>query len=173
MDERLRRHEYGFLELASPPDDQALTDYYAQKYYQSEQGNYRKSYPEAELAAIQLRTDLRAHHADQLRGTDQPGRLLDVGCGEGFVLAAYAARGWTVRGIDHSVEGVSMMNPDQLSNVDQGDLFALLDDVIAADTTYDLVWLGNVLEHVRNPVTLLRTLRRLVAPGGLLVATVP
>lgn len=173
MDKRLRRHEYGFLELVSPPSEDELTEYYAQKYYQSEQSNYRKSYPPEELAAIQLRIELRAAHADSIRASSTPGRMLDVGCGEGFVLAAYAARGWSVEGIDHSLTGVEMMNPDQVPHVTQGNLFALLEERVAAGTTYDLVWLGNVLEHVTNPVDLLHALQAIVKPSGLLVATVP
>ena len=173
MDKRLRRHEYGFLELVDPPSEDQLTEYYAQKYYQSEQSNYRKSYPPEELAAIQLRINLRAAHADSIRASTKPGRILDVGCGEGFVMAAYEARGWYVEGIDHSLKGVENMNPDQAAHVTQGNLFSLLEDRVAAGTTYDLVWLGNVLEHVTNPVDLMHALHATLKPAGLLVATVP
>ena len=173
MDNRLRRHKYGFLELASPPSDADLTAYYEQKYYQSEQSNYRKHYAPEELHAIRLRVALRASQADRLRGSEQAGRLLDVGCGEGFVLAAYQAKGWHVTGIDHSIEGVETMNPEQVPNVEQGNLFSLLDDYAQAAERYDLVWLGNVLEHVIDPVTLLQKLHGLVKPDGLLVVTVP
>lgn len=173
MDRRLQRHEYGFLELVTPPDEDELTKYYADKYYQSEQGNYRSRYSPEEHAVIELRIKLRATQADQLRGTNDPGRLLDVGCGEGFVLSAYEANGWDVEGIDHSIEGVRGMNPDQLKNVRQGNLFRLLEDYVAAGSAYDIVWLGNVLEHVRNPVDLMRSIHAIVKPSGLLVATVP
>ncbi|WP_218940102.1 class I SAM-dependent methyltransferase [Denitrobaculum tricleocarpae] len=173
MDRRLQRHEYGFLELVKPPNEDELTKYYADKYYQSEQGNYRNRYSPEEHAVINLRIKLRATQADHLRGTNDPGRLLDVGCGEGFVLSAYEANGWDVEGIDHSIEGVRGMNPDQLKNVRQGNLFRLLEDCVAAGSAYDIVWLGNVLEHVRNPVDLMRSIRAIVKPSGLLVATVP
>ena len=173
MDKRLCRHEYGFLELVDPPTEDQLTEYYAQKYYQSEQSGYRKTYPPEELAAIKLRIDLRASHADGIRGSTAPGRLLDVGCGEGFVLTAYAARGWDVEGIDHSLTGVEIMNPDQVPYVTQGNLFSLLEDRVAAGATYDLVWLGNVLEHVTNPVNLLHALHAVLKPSSLLVVTVP
>lgn len=173
MDDRLRRHEYGFLELVSPPDDETLKTYYAQKYYQSESGNYRKSYSPEEMHAIRLRVEMRARRADDLRKTNAPGKLLDVGCGEGFVLSAYEALGWEVKGMDHSIDGVTAMNPDQVGNVAQGDLFGLLEEQVSLGAQYDLVWLANVLEHVRDPVRLLRTLYSIVDPGGLLVVTVP
>lgn len=99
--------------------------------------------------------------------------MLDVGCGEGFVMSAFANQGWTEAGIDHNREGVEAWNPTISDYVEQGDLFQLLEDRIKAGLRYDLVWLGNVLEHVLEPVALLTSLRSLVASNGLLVVTVP
>lgn len=172
-DPRLKRHPLGFLEAVDRPTPQALAAYYAEKYYQTERSNYRRRYDEAELHAIRLRVALRAARAEALRAATAPGRLLDVGCGEGFVLADFAARGWEVAGMDFSVAGVEAMNPDMAPHVSQGDLFDLLDGAIESGRRYELVWLGNVLEHVLDPLGLLRALRRLVAEGGVLVATVP
>lgn len=172
-DARLRRHPLGFLELVDKPDEEALAQYYAEKYYQSEVGSFRKSYPEDELEVIRLRIALRAARARALMDMSGPGRLLDVGCGEGFALAAFHEEGWSVAGIDHSRAGVEAMNPQIAAHVEQGNLFELLDRRIAADERFDLLWLGNVLEHVLDPVALLNALRRVLAPGGLLVVVVP
>ncbi|MEO3428957.1 methyltransferase domain-containing protein [Pelagibius sp. CAU 1746] len=172
-DPRLKRNPLGFLEVVSRPSEDELSDYYAQTYYQQEKSSYRKSYPPDELAVIDLRIAQRAARALELLHRDGPGNLLDVGCGEGFVLAAFAKQGWTVAGVDHSRAGVESMNPDFADKVEQGDLFALLRRRIEAGERHDLVWLGNVLEHVLDPLGLLDSLRSLVAPGGLLVATVP
>lgn len=168
-DPRLRRHPLGFLEVADRPTPEALATYYQDTYFQTEQGSFRKSYPPEELHAIGLRIAQRA----ALTGVDGPGRLLDVGCGEGFVLAAFAAKGWDVSGIDFSAAGVAAMNPAMADRVEHGDVFALLDARVAAGATYDIVWLGNVLEHVLDPVGLMQALRRLVAIDGALVVTVP
>lgn len=51
--------------------------------------------------------------------------------------------------------------------------YSALEAKIAAAEQHELVWLGNVLEHVLDPVGLLQSLRQLVSPGGLLVVTVP
>lgn len=173
MDPRLQRHPFGFLELAEKPDEETLATYYAEKYYQSEASNYRHRYPDEELEVIRLRIRLRSARALEIIGRAGPGRILDVGCGEGFVMAAFAEEGWQVAGIDHSIAGVEGMNPHMADRVEQGNLFELLNHRIEAAEQYDLVWLGNVLEHVLDPIGLLRALRGLVAPGGLLVAVVP
>ncbi len=178
MDSRLTRHPLGFLELSQKPDEESLERYYAEKYYQTEAGNYRQSYSNHELEVIRLRIALRADRARELmnnevRAGGGVGRLLDVGCGEGFVLAAFAADGWEVSGIDHSLAGVQRMNSQMLEYVEQDNVFAALDRRITSGEKYDLVWLGNVLEHVLDPVALLRSLRKLLTPGGIAVIVVP
>ncbi|MBD9438875.1 class I SAM-dependent methyltransferase [Pseudomonas sp. PDM04] len=173
-DARLRRHSFGFLEAVDRPTPQALSEYYEQAYYQNEaSSSFRKSYSPEELEVIELRIAQKAAQARMLLSNDQPGSLLDVGCGEGFVLRFFERIGWQVQGIDYSRAGVQQVNPDYIDHVEQGDVFKLLEARIASEKQFDLVWLGNVLEHVLDPVGLLHSLRQLVAPGGLLVVTVP
>ena len=173
-DARLRRHSFGFLEAVDRPTPQALSEYYEQAYYQNEaSSSFRKSYSPEELEVIELRIAQKAAQARMLLSNDQPGSLLDVGCGEGFVLRYFERLGWQVQGIDYSRAGVQQVNPAYADHVEQGDVFELLEARIASEKQYDLVWLGNVLEHVLDPVSLLQSLRCLVAPDGLLVVTVP
>jgi 2-polyprenyl-3-methyl-5-hydroxy-6-metoxy-1,4-benzoquinol methylase len=172
-DARLRRHALGFWELANKPNPQELAAYYEKNYYQNETANYRKSYSALEAEVIDLRIALRAAHVAALTGRTSPGSMLDVGCGEGFVIRHFSSLGWQVAGIDFSRAGVEQINPDCAHLVEQGDVFRLLEAKITAAEQYDLVWLGNVLEHVLDPVGLLQSLRQLVSPGGLLVVTVP
>lgn len=172
-DHRLRRNELGFLEVVSRPSEEELSEYYSRVYYQQEKGNYRQRYSIEELEVIGIRIAHRRDRALELLNSSVPGRLLDVGCGEGFVMAGFAAKGWAVAGIDHSRAGVEAMNPDFADVVEHGDLFALLRKRIDESERHDVIWLGNVLEHVLDPVGLLHSLRNLVAPGGVLVVTVP
>lgn len=172
-DPKLSRHELGFLELSEKPSPQSLSTYYEKTYYQNESAGYRKSYSTLEKEVIGLRIVQRASMARSLLGTDFCGRMLDVGCGEGFVLSHFRTLGWQVSGIDFSCTGVEQMNPDCLPFVQQGDVFQLLETLITNGEKYNLVWLGNVLEQVLDPVALLFLLRQIVAPEGLLVVTVP
>ncbi|MEH6588501.1 MAG: class I SAM-dependent methyltransferase [Halioglobus sp.] len=172
-DPRLKRHPLGFLEVIERPAPEELASYYAETYYQTEQSNYRNSYAQEELDVILLRIEQRKVQARALMGHDQKGRLLDVGCGEGFVLKSFFDDGWDVAGIDFSIAGVRAMNPSVVDHVEQGDTFSLLEARIAAGEQYDIVWLGNVLEHVLDPLGLMTSLRRLVKSRGLLIVTVP
>jgi SAM-dependent methyltransferase len=171
-DSRLKRHELGFLQAAQMPSAEEITAYYSQQYYQNERGNYRKKYPQYELDFLNLKIAQKAAVVERIRG-DQPGSMLDVGCGEGFALAWFKNKGWQVEGIDHSTAGLLAMNPELSDHMEAGDLFELLHQRISDNRQYDLVWLSNVLEHVSDPVRLLMALRRSIAEHGVLVVTVP
>jgi 2-polyprenyl-3-methyl-5-hydroxy-6-metoxy-1,4-benzoquinol methylase len=173
IDPRLRYNELGFLEVADPPSPDELKAYYAEAYYQTEQSGFQKEYSEQEIAHLNLKIAQKASMASRLSGNKPPGSFLDVGCGEGFALAWFAAKGWNIEGIDYSVAGLEAMNPAVLPYVESGDLFEILDRRISGGKRHDLIWLNNVLEHVLDPIGLLRSLRQLVAPDGMLVVTVP
>ena len=171
-DSRLCRDPVGFLRLANPPSVDELRDFYSKKYFQTEQGNYQKSYTADELKYINLKIEQKAYRINELR-EGVSGRLLDVGCGEGFVLSWFGAKGWSVEGIDYSTAGIEANNPEFAEKLDAGDLFDLLDQRIKNREMYDVVWLDNVLEHVLDPMRLLESIKSIVMLGGVVVVTVP
>jgi 2-polyprenyl-3-methyl-5-hydroxy-6-metoxy-1,4-benzoquinol methylase len=172
-DSRLRYNKIGFLEVVDKPSPEMLQAYYAERYYQTERGNYQKTYSEKETAYLNLKIAQKASVVDRFSKNKVPRSFLDVGCGEGFALAWFSTNNWSVEGIDYSIAGLETMNPAMLPYVESGDLFEILDRRISEGKRHDLVWLNNVLEHVPDPVALLKSLQHLVAPDGMLVVTVP
>lgn len=174
MDKRLKKHKLGFWEIAEKPSPQELQQYYAEKYYQEAKGSYEHEYTHGELEFFNAKLDQRAaileHYLAPCEGKP---KLLDVGCGEGFALAYFRQREWSVKGIDFSSEGIKSKNPSCMDVLETGDIFSLLQAEIQSGKSYDVVWLQNVLEHVIDPLDLLKSLRSLVVPGGLAVVTVP
>ena len=165
------QHPLGFWTLAEKPSAEELKDYYANKYYQQAHGSYQLQYSDQER--VYFRAKLEQRHAVLQRVSPQGRSMLDVGCGEGFALAYFRERGWSVKGLDFSAAGVESQNPDCRNALVVGDIFALLDAEIAAGRKYDAVWLQNVLEHIVDPVALLIDLKSLLAPEGVAVITVP
>lgn len=175
MDQRLIKHQLGYWEIAAKPTSTELEQYYADKYYQEAQGSYELEYSEAELRYFRAKLEQRDAILRRYLPASNEGakRLLDVGCGEGYALAYFRKQGWSAKGLDFSSAGVSSKNPDCLDALVTGDVFTLLQSEITAGAAYDVVWLQNVLEHVIDPLDLLKSLRSLVASGGLAVVTVP
>lgn len=173
MDDRLKQHPLGFWQVCNIPDAESLRSYYSEKYYQTSQSNYRPAYPDNEKAWFDIKTSRLAAAAQEVRASTKKGKLLDVGCGEGFAMAWFARNGWDVQGIDISSAGLDTMNPLLSDRLMVGDVDDLLGKLISTGCNYDLIWLQNVLEHVVDPVKLLSRLRELVAVGGACVVTVP
>ncbi len=99
------------------------------------------------------------------------GNLLDVGCGLGYFLRSAASRpGWTVYGceISRAAAGFAAGRLG-LERVFQG----RMEDAGYPDGLFDLVTLWDVLEHIRDPRTMLAEIRRILKPGGRLFIQTP
>jgi ubiquinone/menaquinone biosynthesis C-methylase UbiE len=97
--------------------------------------------------------------------------VLDVGCGPGTIsadIARLVAPG-SVTGIDlshdvielarRSAEGMDVAN----LSFQVGDVY----DLQFADSSFDVVYAHQVLQHLSDPIRALREMRRVLAPGGL------
>ena len=100
--------------------------------------------------------------------------VLDVGCGPGTItvdLARRVAPGRVV-GLDAAAEVIeqaaALAADEQLQNVEfvVGDAYA----TGFADDSFDIVHTHQTLQHVADPVAVLRELRRVVKPGGVVAA---
>jgi 2-polyprenyl-6-hydroxyphenyl methylase / 3-demethylubiquinone-9 3-methyltransferase len=101
-------------------------------------------------------------------------RVLDVGCGTGFLLERLAERGYAGVGVDLSPESVTIAEA-RLKEIGAGDrLRAEVGSAYEPPTgPFDLITLTDVLEHLEEPRECLKALRAQLAPGGLLVISTP
>jgi SAM-dependent methyltransferase len=95
-------------------------------------------------------------------------RILDVGCGTGSNLSAFSGLGSSV-GIDMSPDALAFCRSRGLDQVTLSELERLP----FPDRTFDVVTAMDVLEHVDDDLAALAELRRVLKPGGVLLATVP
>lgn len=93
--------------------------------------------------------------------------LLDIGCGNGFVLALAREHGWVdVRGVEPSA--------DAIASAPAGLAAQIVHDVMRpglfAPESFDAVTLFQVLDHMPDPVALLEECRNILRPGGVILA---
>jgi len=114
---------------------------------------------ETEMLAFDSRVSavLRAHPA--------PGRVLDIGMGDGAFLASMKRRGWEVAGLDIEASVVAYAQAQlgiqncQVADVEKDPLPA---------GPFDAVTLWGMLQLAYHPQALLERIKPVLAPGGIL-----
>ncbi|MEM4584194.1 MAG: methyltransferase domain-containing protein [Ignisphaera sp.] len=125
-----------------------------------------------------LRTPLyRWYHINRIRAVCRtipmyPNLLVDVGCDGGIMtkIIAKCSKAGTVLGIDIREESVEYARKTK-----HGIEFYAADarNLPLRNGIADVITMLEVLEHVSNPVEMLREAHRVLKPGGLLVVLVP
>jgi ubiquinone/menaquinone biosynthesis C-methylase UbiE len=102
-------------------------------------------------------------------------RVLDVGCGDGAMVAHFAAAvGDTghVTGLDTSAEVLAQARTRIVASPYVGRVTLQPGDIARlpfSDHAFDLVWCSFLLHHRPDPVAAVRELRRVTRPGGRVV----
>lgn len=183
------RHEHrvvvddalGYRHLDPLPAVDELDAFYQSAYVDLVRGGRRfpelahllASGEEADRERAWLKATLHSDVIDALaRQVDGTGRVVvDVGCGLGEFVASATEAGWTAIGLEPSTEAVAMA-----VGMGRNVICATLESYVASGSSTssaDAVVLTNVLEHVPDPLGILRTIRGLLRPGGAVAVRVP
>lgn len=116
-----------------------------------------------------MRALRRARQKAVTRLHPTPGRVLDVGCGRGVMLAGLRAAGWIVVGteVDEAVAHSARQALGEQIRV--GDIAGME----LAEAPFDVITFWHVLEHLADPAAVLKRARELLAPGGAVIVAVP
>jgi SAM-dependent methyltransferase len=97
------------------------------------------------------------------------GLLIELGCGMGFLLKAFADDGWDVTGIEPDRGFCRFIEREhQLKAIP-----AILEDSGIPNGSVDVVVMLHVIEHVPDPLATLQAIHRVLKPGGHLVLETP
>ena len=106
----------------------------------------------------------------ELVGRDKT--VLDVGCSTGDLGRFLGTQGCTVDGVELDEEAAQMaskiLRRVAVVDLDREDLVAAMDGA-----RYDCIVFADVLEHLMDPATVLRSAISLLAPDGAIVISVP
>ncbi len=154
----------GLARTVPSPDATRLASYYPTSYYGAPAA--RRFPALAERLQRRLYAG-RARAVERLAGGK--GRVLDVGCGRGFLLEAFRGRGWEVHGTEL----------DERSAAHAREVLGVPVHVGPPgsepwpDGHFDAVVLWHVLEHLPDPAAALARVHRLLSATGVLMVGVP
>ncbi len=106
-----------------------------------------------------------------------PTTILDVGCNNGMTAHLLKKKfdDVTIFGIDINLEAVT--EAKQLGRINDGAVINLDDDKkieeVLQGKTFDLILLGDVLEHLKNPTETLKRLHEKLNEGGEILVSLP
>jgi len=163
----------GFYHAYPIPSQEELDLFYREEYFQAcKSASYSHDYSEEEMQFI-VTQPVVADYVWNQAGKNSVGKLIDIGCGEGFFARYFYDHGWEIECCDLSSFAIERHNPEILSFFTENNIFKELDGKITDNNKYDFINLSNVLEHVREPVTLLERVKKIMGRDSMLRIKVP
>ena len=165
----------GLLWLDPEPAEEELPilyrDYYTHGAKVDQTNGSRRWLRDVYRASLKATRIIAERRRLQLLFVDElpPGDLLEVGCGAGERLPLFKALGWRVTGQD--VDPVAGNEARRASGVEVH--IGPLEDLARAQRRFDAIVVNHVIEHVLDPLALLRVCRSMLRPGGSLVCVTP
>lgn len=144
------------------PTDAELTAFYSQ-YHMS--GSYLGK------GAAKLRRGLS--RVKRMKRQKPPGKkFLDIGCSVGFVVEAAQSVGLEAYGIDIDPAAIDVARKLQ-NPACHFEAIALQDLARRDGATFDMVYLSEVIEHVRDPEDFIANIAAIMKPGAIVYITAP
>lgn len=136
------------------------------QHYNSDQSSRIQYYLDVEVADRRTFNEL-LDLAERL--SPQRGALLDIGPNIGTCLMLAQARGWDTYGVEINAEAARYCREQRGLNVVAG----ALDAHTYAENSFDIILMGDVIEHLRDPLELMRVVQRILKPGGAVLISTP
>lgn len=97
------------------------------------------------------------------------GRLLDIGAAAGMFVKAAKDAGYEAYGVEPSAWMANFAKERYGVNVFPG----VVEDAKFKDASFDIITMWDVLEHVPDPMSTLKEVKRILKPGGFLIVNYP
>lgn len=102
-------------------------------------------------------------------GEQVPGKLMEIGCGAGDNLVLMRTLGWVVEGVE--IDPIACLKARQMHGLTVHE--GTLESRNYPENSFDAITMNHVIEHVFDPVAILKECFRIIKPGGKVVVITP
>jgi SAM-dependent methyltransferase len=148
----------GLVRLLDPPSPQDMPFHYGQGYHKS-----------IEKAGEDEPARRWKRHRNTVLSLKPEGSLLDIGCSTGAFLRSLRGSPWQLHGVEISEQEAERARISAGATVFAGDPL----DAPFGPESFDVITCFHLLEHVYEPVELLKRVRMWLKPGGFFYVILP
>ena len=155
----------GVVRVLNPPTDQELTKIYSEEYYKSDKPDYISTYYEDKdwwFEVYRYRLRIMERYVTSLEDNK---RLLDIGSGPGLLLECAEELGWAAKGYEPNKDAFDFSKSRGLTV--KNEYFT------GEKEGYDFIYLGEVLEHIKDIEGFITMIYDSLPEGGVLAIVVP
>jgi len=165
--------EYGYVRVDPIPTQEEVEHFYKEEFYSTNAAKFNDSSLEVQQEEQEFffsRWELMYKKFSAYYAKKEGLSLFDIGFGFAQALLFFKDKGIEVSGLEPSPEGVDFARSKGLNVFECG----IEDLSCVGDRRFDIVTVLNVLEHLRNPVEIIKDIKaKLLKPGGMLIIDVP
>jgi len=148
---------------------------FEEQYYQESKSTYEADYSDTEKIFFQNKLQQKEIIINKNLSKaqfKQPYALLDIGCGEGYVLDYFYRKGMDVAGIDYSQWAIHHHNPEVEQFFFKGDCTKILPELAKEGKRYDVINMDSALDMMLDPQQVIAYCGDLLQENGILLIKV-
>lgn len=148
-------------------NESVLKDFYSNSYFKSQDSTFGyNNYIEDEKI---LRKNARYILSEFPEFKNCRPKIFDIGCAHGFLLDEARKLGWETQGLEFSAEAANYAVNKLNLNVSTGSIIQIQAEF--PENNFDIVTMIGVIEHLTDPIAVIRKINKILKPGGYLAIT--
>lgn len=158
-----------FIFLSPRPTEEELRSLYSDEYFLYD-GADCGAHSATDYRTAAMRGSIKFPEIlGWIRKYKPTGDFFEVGCGMGMFLNYARSNGYTVSGIEFARLGTQICREEFGLDVQQG----RFEDFPAPENRFDVVFMGDVLEHMIDPLAMTAKVHSMLRAGGIIALEVP
>ena len=169
----VKKNKLGFFETSPKPTKKYLDNFYKHYFLKNQSKSFSIKYSKDEISYIKKRAKFVTSFI--LKNVKKKKiNALDLGCGEGFQLSSYSKnKRFNAIGVDYDDFAIKSKNKKVLSLFIKKNPDQFINEQISKKKKYDLISLGNILEHVRDVIGYIKKVKKIMNKNSYLFVVIP